>query len=190
MSLENKKKPFKVVDRLRSGKKGIMAASLQELLTKAKSKFSYPDNQEVELVLDEDGTEIDDDDYLFSLPDNVEVVILYKGDRWNPFNVGDEVDNAENEQSRLTNILLKLESCPGSIGLLSEPDFELLVDIDPQSKDQRFQRFDPEFLKDVQTAAHEHLHVKGQIRDAIGLLDIYHKSQQSKDKEEVKKRKR
>ena len=32
-------------------------------------------------MLDEDGTEVEDDDYLFSLPDNTPLVLLYKGER-------------------------------------------------------------------------------------------------------------
>lgn len=167
-----KKKPFKLLDRLRSGKKGIMAGSYTEVLEKGKQKFNYPDNQEVELVLDEDGTEIDDDDYLLSLPDNTTLVILHKGDRWSPLVSGDEVDNGriEGGSSRLIDLLLRLESSPGTIGLLTEPDLELIVDLDLQ--DQTFNRFDPEFLKDVQNAADRHLLEKGQIRDAIGLLCV------------------
>ncbi|XP_023326323.1 DNA fragmentation factor subunit alpha [Eurytemora carolleeae] len=174
-SSSGKKKPFKVLDRTRTRKKGIMVDGLDDLLIKAKTKFEYPTNQSVELVLEEDGTEIEDEDYLFSLPDNTCLMLLFKEEKWSPFGVGDEVDSV-NPSSALFNLLLRLESSPGSIALMSEPDLELLVDIDPEQQAVQHPRFDLKFLKDVQTAADKHLLEKGEIRDTLALLDIYHKT--------------
>ena len=36
----------------------------------------------MQLLLEEDGTEIEDDEYLFSLPDNTLMVLIYDGDRY------------------------------------------------------------------------------------------------------------
>jgi len=153
------KKPFKVLDRLRSMKKGIMVENFDDLLVKGKSKLLYPKEQEVVVVLDEDGTEVEDDDYLFSLDDHTTLVLLHPGDRWSNFSASDETDRGPTDSSgRLSNILLKLEKSPGSIALLTEPDLELIVDMDTDCP--QFERFDSGFLKDIQQAADSHLSEK------------------------------
>ena len=58
-----RRRPFKVLDRLRSVKKGLMAENLEELVRSAKEKLSYLVDQDVVVVLEEDGTEVDEDDY-------------------------------------------------------------------------------------------------------------------------------
>jgi len=175
----NTKKPFKLLDRLRSMKKGLMVTSLSDLIHKGKTKFDYPSDQEVIVVLDEDGTEVEDDDYLNSLPDQSTLVLLYAGDRWDGSTIceGDEVDaSADNPLTRVSNLLLKLESSPGSIALLPELDLELLADMDTEQS--RFQRFDAKFLQEIKQAADIHIMEKGKIRDTLDLLKIYHKSKQ------------
>ncbi len=41
--------------------------------------------QELLLVLEEDGTEVEDNDYFQSLPDNTTFMLLFKGDRYHNF---------------------------------------------------------------------------------------------------------
>merc|ERR1719430_1206889 len=60
---KTEKRPFKVTDRLRMYRKGIMAATLKELLQKARDKFCIEPWLEVYLVLEEDGTEVDEEEY-------------------------------------------------------------------------------------------------------------------------------
>ena len=81
------KRPFKVTDRLRQIRKGIVAKSLKDLMKKSVDKLGYDERQDVYLVLEEvrltfrprylpmrlnwqDGTEIDDEEYFQCLPDN------------------------------------------------------------------------------------------------------------------------
>ena len=65
-----RRRPFKVLDRMRTVKKGLMAETLEELVRSGKEKLSYPEEQEVVVVLEEDGTEVDEDDYFQTLEDN------------------------------------------------------------------------------------------------------------------------
>jgi len=67
------------------------------------------------------------------------------------------------------------ENNPGQIALINEPDLEVLLDFDPEENSSKFNRFDEKFLRDIKSAAEKHLQEKNQIRDTIGLLDIYHK---------------
>jgi hypothetical protein len=43
--------------------------------------------QDVMLVLEEDGTEVEDNDYFQSLPDNTTFILLFKGDRYRFFSL-------------------------------------------------------------------------------------------------------
>ena len=80
------KRPYKVTDRLRQIRKGIVAKSLIDLRQKAMEKFGYAEDQEVYLVLEEDGTELDDEDeeYFQTLPDNTRLMLLLHPDTWSP----------------------------------------------------------------------------------------------------------
>ncbi|XP_023346892.1 cell death activator CIDE-A [Eurytemora carolleeae] len=79
------KRPFKITDRLRILRKGVMAASLQELIQKGKERFEYETYAEVYIVLEEDGTEVDEEEYFQTLPDNTNFMLLLKDDIWSPF---------------------------------------------------------------------------------------------------------
>ena len=58
-----------------------MAANLEELVGRGKEKLGYTANTEVYAVLEEDGTEVDEDDYFQTLPNNTTLMLLYVGDR-------------------------------------------------------------------------------------------------------------
>jgi len=81
---EEEKRPFKVTDRFRLFRKGIMAANLEDLILKAKEKFEIEDWLEVYLVIEEDGTEVDDEEYFSTLADNTVFMLLFKEDIWSP----------------------------------------------------------------------------------------------------------
>ena len=104
-----RRRPFKVLDRMRTSKKGLMAGSLEDLIRSGKEKLSYSPEQEVVVVLEEDGTEVDEEDYFQTLEDNTELILLHTGDRWSPFVSQDVTDNgaAPEASQRLISILLR-----------------------------------------------------------------------------------
>uniref|UniRef100_G3P5B4 CIDE-N domain-containing protein n=1 Tax=Gasterosteus aculeatus aculeatus TaxID=481459 RepID=G3P5B4_GASAC len=75
-------KPFRVTNADRSVKKGIMADALKDLMNKVSDSFSVPCVDA--LVLDEDGTGVDTDDFFQTLPDNTVLMVLENGHRWTP----------------------------------------------------------------------------------------------------------
>ncbi|GFO28868.1 cell death activator cide-3-like [Plakobranchus ocellatus] len=75
-------RPFKVWNVDRTLKKSIMASSLHDLIQKACGKFNKSGTPQV--VLEEDGTEIEDEDYFSSLPDNSIFQILGSDEKWQP----------------------------------------------------------------------------------------------------------
>ena len=71
-------KGFKVSDETLSQRKGIACKNLQELKDKIHQKFSYKNDGDSSgnyKIYTEDGTEIDDDEYLMNLPSNTLLIV-------------------------------------------------------------------------------------------------------------------
>ncbi|XP_037081336.1 uncharacterized protein LOC119102069, partial [Pollicipes pollicipes] len=83
---DGRKRPFKVWDHggTRHTKKGLVAASLGELLTRGREKLKYDVSRGVSAVLESDGTTVDDTEYFATLPDNTVFLLLRDSDRWLP----------------------------------------------------------------------------------------------------------
>ncbi|XP_056314993.1 cell death activator CIDE-3 isoform X1 [Danio aesculapii] len=75
-------RPFRVINSDRSIKKGIMADDLEDLHHKVMDVFHI--NCISALVLDEDGTGIDTQDFFQTLKDNTVLMVLGKGQKWAP----------------------------------------------------------------------------------------------------------
>uniref|UniRef100_A0A3B4YTC2 Cell death activator CIDE-3-like n=1 Tax=Stegastes partitus TaxID=144197 RepID=A0A3B4YTC2_9TELE len=77
-------KPFRVTNVDRSVKKGIMADVLVDLINKVSDSMSLEGASA--LVLDEDGTSVDTEDFFQTLPENAVLMVLEKGQKWTPHN--------------------------------------------------------------------------------------------------------
>ncbi|KAL0978578.1 hypothetical protein UPYG_G00172470 [Umbra pygmaea] len=75
-------KPFRVTSADRSIKKGIMADGLQDLLNKVVDSLHV--SCVSALLLDEDGTGVDTQEFFLTLPDNAVLMVLEKGQKWTP----------------------------------------------------------------------------------------------------------
>ncbi|XP_071393963.1 cell death activator CIDE-3 [Centroberyx affinis] len=73
-------KPFRVTSADRSVKKGIMADGLQDLINKVMDSFNVPCVSA--LVLDEDGTGVDTEEFFQTLSDSAVLMVLEKGQKW------------------------------------------------------------------------------------------------------------
>ena len=81
-----------------------------------------------------------------------------------------------------------MESDPGTIALLSEPELELVSNVDEFADCSNFPRYDQKLLEQLKKAAEKHLVEKGQIRDTLALLKIYHRANENeKGKRESEK---
>lgn len=77
-----RQKPYKIQDPERKiGRLGITASSLNDLKKKAADKFSVPTSEMI-VVLEEDGTEVHEERYFETLPEQTAFVILRKGQFW------------------------------------------------------------------------------------------------------------
>ncbi|XP_003205001.2 cell death activator CIDE-A [Meleagris gallopavo] len=74
-------RPFRVSNASRSSRKGIVASSLQELISKTLEAFLIAAGT-ITLVLEEDGTVVDTEEFFQSLDDNTHFMVLEKGQKW------------------------------------------------------------------------------------------------------------
>ncbi|XP_010124281.1 PREDICTED: cell death activator CIDE-A [Chlamydotis macqueenii] len=74
-------RPFRVSNASRSSRRGIVASSLQELISKTLDAF-FISAGVVTLVLEEDGTVVDTEEFFRSLDDNTHFMVLEKGQKW------------------------------------------------------------------------------------------------------------
>ena len=75
---------------------------------------------------------------------------------------------------------LRLEAEPGTIALLSEEELELVSSVEDYDC-SNFPRYDKTFLEHLKKAAEKHLVEKGQIRDTLALLKIYHRANEKRE---------
>jgi len=239
------RKPYKIIDRKREVKKGVMAETLDELVNRGKAKLNYAIDKKVYVVLEEDGTEVDEEEYFQTLPANTLLMLLFSGDRWSPFgppftfcdlyeneiqvwlihpeiaekqrktpnsahgisnfwlgNVAaapnnkdrrtllaasstsasmaskDEPDLSRGPSFDLATLLDRLHTDIGSIAMFSGQELEVLAEFEPE--DLVGYKYDTAFLRQIKEAADRHLEEKREIRNALGLLNLYHKSSKSK----------
>uniref|UniRef100_A0A8C0GA02 Cell death inducing DFFA like effector a n=1 Tax=Chelonoidis abingdonii TaxID=106734 RepID=A0A8C0GA02_CHEAB len=74
-------RPFRVSNHDRSSRKGVVASSLQELISKALDALLITAGL-ITIVLEEDGTVVDTEEFFQSLGDNTHFILLEKGQKW------------------------------------------------------------------------------------------------------------
>ncbi|CAH2209209.1 jg22212, partial [Pararge aegeria aegeria] len=70
------KKGYKVTDVKRVKKIGVAAENLSELIEKSRKKLGFNVSAECRLYVAEDGTQVDDDEYLNTLPPQTLFILL------------------------------------------------------------------------------------------------------------------
>ncbi|XP_066538268.1 cell death activator CIDE-B [Hoplias malabaricus] len=75
-------RPFRVCSWNRENRKGVTASTLKELKQKAAHALLIPTL--LSLVCEEDGTEVDSDEFLMALPDNTILMALESRQTWRP----------------------------------------------------------------------------------------------------------
>ena len=55
---------------------------MKDLIEKSIDKLGYDEKKAVYVVLEDDGTEVDDEEYFQSLPDNTSLMLLHPHDIW------------------------------------------------------------------------------------------------------------
>lgn len=76
VQMSRQRKAFILTNKLRSIQKNVAADSLEQLIQQGRDIFSYQDEDEVYIVLEEDGTEVDDEEYFQTLPEFTVLMLL------------------------------------------------------------------------------------------------------------------
>uniref|UniRef100_A0A1Q3EVC5 Putative cide-n domain protein n=1 Tax=Culex tarsalis TaxID=7177 RepID=A0A1Q3EVC5_CULTA len=176
---EDNKKPYKIKDVTRAIKKAVVAGTLDEVRAKAAEKFGRTELPNIHL--DSDGTEVDDEDYFQTLEPNAELIVVFPGEQWiDPTHYvtitthkesgsGDTTDSPEVERIHLKKLVAQMKSNLCNVSVLSEPDLELLSNMDPNSVADITGR---DFIEQLKEASGRILHEKRQALDAIELLKL------------------
>lgn len=101
-------KPFKVTNADRSLKKGLTAHDLEDLLHKVKESLNLCN--ETLLVLEEDGTQIDSEDFFQTVPENSVLMVLGQGQKWTPLysSLRAQPQNSERDRTDVAKLTLDL----------------------------------------------------------------------------------
>lgn len=173
-------KPFKITDSKRESKKGLVATSLADLSTKVIEKMSLPVGSNITVVLEGDGTEIDDEEYFATLEAHTSLMILTGTERWNHSIPScrlsmDQIDDAKGGME-LAGLVGKLKHNLCHVSLLGGAELELLSDMDPDSiADITYP--DRIFLEQLKEASGRYLCEKRQAQDAMDLLKLYQENE-------------
>ncbi|ERL94534.1 DNA fragmentation factor subunit alpha [Dendroctonus ponderosae] len=168
-------KPFKLCNHNREIRKGVVASSLEDLTSKVQEKLDVAVDNSFTVVLEADGTEIDDEEYFATLDPNTSLMILNGNQKWLPAyptcNLSkDQVDAAKGDE--LAGLVGRLKTNLCHLSLLGGPELELLSDMDPDSlADLTYP--DKIFLDQLKEASGRFLCEKRQAQDAMDLLRLY-----------------
>lgn len=131
-------KPYKICDVNRDKKKGIVSSSLEDLLAKVPEKLGLP-AENLTVVLESDGTEVDDEEYFSTLEPDTSLMILHGNEKWSPnmpkcqVSLDQTDDVALGNKGQVVNLVDRLQHNLCHISLLGGQDLELLSDMDPDS---------------------------------------------------------
>jgi len=80
--VEKRRKKMFLTDKNRGGYKLIHVASLTEFVARGKELFNLPVEERAYVVLEEDGTEVDEDEYFDLLPERTHLMLLAADQLW------------------------------------------------------------------------------------------------------------
>lgn len=169
------RKPLKLWDVHRNNKLGLVAGSLQEFVTKGKARLHVEDSAKVRVVLEEDGTAVEDEEYFSTLDPHTVLMLIPPGHRWTDsktfeytVQIEDEPDasSAGGPSARRSQLLQRLRTDPGYIALLGGTDLELLGELTPDQATG----YDAQFVADIQEASCRYLDGRRDVEEALSFL--------------------
>ncbi|XP_053704725.1 DNA fragmentation factor subunit alpha [Synchiropus splendidus] len=135
------RKPCKVCNFSRQKSYGLVVPSLEELKTRGCEFFGFTASDDVTVVLEDDGTIVEDEGYFLCLPSNTKFMLLHERETWSPLRrvdggtawmaresmIMDAIDAATAGDEWLVQAQ-QLKQDLASIFLMSEADLQNLVD--------------------------------------------------------------
>lgn len=201
----NMSRPFRITDAQRKETKGICAATLDGVVKKSmytpiiyhfiyfKIQLFLPflarkhfeiGTDAITIVLEEDGTELVDDEYLQTLDPNTKLMVLKAGETWHQqFSFVDETDRSGGGSAipDPVNVVKMLVKNPASIALLSEEELEVVVEAEDLNASQ-FWDLSSADLAFLQNACADQLDTKQQLKNALDFIGIVEKATKQTEK--------
>ncbi|KAK7507662.1 hypothetical protein BaRGS_00001597 [Batillaria attramentaria] len=174
-------RPFKVWSAHRSTKKSLIASSLTELIGKGSAKLGISDAN-VRVVLEADGTEVDEEDYFSFLPSDATLMLLTPSDKWRPVGLEeagtDETDYAGHPgamSERTRQLVHNLKRDVSRIITFSDDDLNMVLAVDVSDLAHELGESSG-YAKALQDACQRHLDERQQTAEALDLLRLYHRA--------------
>lgn len=172
-------RPFKVWNAERTVKKSLIASNLSELLEKGRAKLGLSGG-DAHVVLEADGTEVDEEDYFSFLNSDATLMLLTPCQKWRPAGLEetsgkDEPDTAVSSgvSLQLKHLLVSLKKDVTRIITFSDDDLQSLVDT--QVSDLACELGESErYAQSVKDACQRHLDDRQNTKEAVDLLRLYH----------------
>ncbi|XP_077398710.1 DNA fragmentation factor subunit alpha [Vanacampus margaritifer] len=140
------RRPCKVCNFTRQKSYGLVVPSLEELKVKGSEFLGFTPHNPVTVVLEDDGTIVEDEAYFWCLPLNTKFMLLHEKETWSPLRRVDggtawmardsvilesDVVDAQSAQSTSPwlDLALQLKQDLASIILMCEEDLQCLVDV-------------------------------------------------------------
>lgn len=132
---------YKVQNSSRDKRVGVTAKSLEDLIKKGREKLQVPDDEEVSVVLEDDGTEVDSESFFKKLPQQTVFIFLLDGEQWR--GAGDLIYDALSRlhsTTRRTELadqireLMTDENSPEKVAVMSQYLDMLEVDVESEER--------------------------------------------------------
>uniref|UniRef100_A0AAY4BS86 CIDE-N domain-containing protein n=1 Tax=Denticeps clupeoides TaxID=299321 RepID=A0AAY4BS86_9TELE len=160
-------KPCKVCRFDRQKSYGVVAHSLDQLKTKGSELLGFCPGSTVSVLLEEDGTVVEDEAYFLCLPSNTKFMLLRDKEMWSPA-VRSECVSWQCLSSQLKQDLT-------AIILMSEAELQSLVDV-PCSDLASALGFEPKKAQSLQDTLQQVLDRREEQRQSRELLQLYLKT--------------
>uniref|UniRef100_A0A1E1XTC3 Putative cell death activator cide-b protein n=1 Tax=Amblyomma sculptum TaxID=1581419 RepID=A0A1E1XTC3_AMBSC len=187
-------KPHKVWSCDRQTRKCVVASSLDELRTKGAAKLGYNNPFDLKIVLETDGTEVEDENYFQRAERDTVFLMLQPNEKWLPPGVEalragcDVVDSSGEECSVFSSgcldplvLLRHLETDTGKLALFTEEQLEVLSEMPVESVDPDV--FNTTFVETVVDTCGRLLVEKREAREAIEFIKVFSQNSQSSQDE-------
>ncbi|XP_063001585.1 DNA fragmentation factor subunit alpha [Elgaria multicarinata webbii] len=167
---------------------GVAASCLQELRSKACDLLAIDKASEpITLVLAEDGTIVDDEDYFLCLPPNAKFVALLKGEKWSRSSIDGGTAWLEREATEVDGggekwkcLARQLKDDLSTIILMSEEDLQTLIDVPCSDLAQELYESQPK-IQTLQNTLQQVLDRREEERQSRQLLELYLQAVKNED---------
>lgn len=192
------RKPCKVCNFTRQKSYGLVVPSLDELKIKGCESLGFTSTDTVKVVLEDDGTIVEDDAYFLCLPLNTKFMLLHERETWSPVRRIDggtawmaresmllETDAVDSSSAvgPWWDLAQQLKQDMASIILMSEADLQTLVDV-PCHELASALGFQVKKAEDLQETLQRVLDRREEERQSKELLQLYIKAVEKEDRQQ------